>query len=116
MKTDLLYVTYVLEKIQAIEEYLTLLNPEQEFYKRGLIHDACLRNLHLLTETVSRISPETKDKFPHVPWQKITNFRNVVVHDYFNLDLVIIWKIINEELPLLKQSLLEIQPTLPDIS
>jgi uncharacterized protein with HEPN domain len=64
--------------------------------------DAVLRNLHTLSESIQRISTDTKFKYPKVPWREISAFRNVVVHDYLGIELERIWDIVERDLPPLK--------------
>jgi uncharacterized protein with HEPN domain len=59
--------------------------------------DAVIRNLQVLTESCGRLSDELKSQWPTVEWQRISAFRNVVVHDYLGLDLDLIWQIAHRE-------------------
>jgi len=52
-----------------------------------------------MTESCKRLSLDTKSKHPEIDWNAITGLRNRVVHDYFDVDLSIVWQTINEDLP-----------------
>ena len=59
-------------------------------------------------ELVSKISPETcRRYFPDIEWQQIRGMRNIIVHVYANVDYDIVWDVVNEEAPKLKQTLLK---------
>jgi len=63
--------------------------------------DAVLHNLTILGEAVSpqKLPRDIQDRYPQVPWSKINEVRNIVVHQYDDVDLAIIWKILQEGLP-----------------
>ncbi len=61
--------------------------------------DAVIRNFEVLGEACKYISTELKMNNPLVEWRKISDFRNILIHDYFGINYEILWKIIEEELP-----------------
>ena len=67
--------------------------------------DAVVRNLEVLGEAARQIPDEFAAGHPDVPWRKITGLRNRIVHDYFGLDLEIIWQIVRNDLPSLRATL-----------
>jgi uncharacterized protein with HEPN domain len=64
-----------------------------------MIQDAVIRNLQVLEESASRISPEHQALEPEVPWQQVRAFRNVLVHQYLGIDLEFVWSIVVDDLP-----------------
>ena len=60
-----------------------------------------LRRLLATGEAAARLTPETRAEFPNIPFQKIVGMRNRVVHDYGQIDLEIIWEIVQSDLPIL---------------
>lgn len=56
-------------------------------------------NLQILGEAASRLPDETRARFPQIEWPKVIGFRNVVVHEYFGVDLRLVWKILTDKLP-----------------
>src|SRR3989338_7850579 len=103
MKDDRLYLIHVLECIERIETY-THENIEN-FVKDIKTQDAVLRNLHTLTESAQHISKKLKSQYPHVEWREISGFRNVVVHDYLGVDIEQVLRIIEKDLPSLKEKI-----------
>ena len=67
--------------------------------------DAVVRNLEVLGEAARQMPEDFVAKHPEVPWRTIAGLRNRIVHDYFGLDLEIIWQIISQDLPPLKAQL-----------
>jgi len=72
-----------------------------------LIQDAVIRNLQVLAESAKRLSDAAKSTHPAIHWTGIAGFRNMVVHDYFSVDLGVVWKIVAENVPALKSVILE---------
>jgi len=60
--------------------------------------DAVVRNLEIIGEAVSRLPPDFKKKHSEIEWGKIAGLRHRIVHEYFGVDLEIIWKIVKDEL------------------
>ena len=103
MRDDRLYLIHITECIERIERYTA---PGQDaFLSDTMIQDAVLRNLHTLSESTQRLSDALKDQHPEVEWASIAAFRNVVVHDYFGIDLPRIWDILEHDLPSLKRTI-----------
>jgi uncharacterized protein with HEPN domain len=82
-------------KIEKSKLNLTL----EQFEEDSLIVDATLRNLEVLGEAAGKVSIELKNAFPTIPWRQMSDLRNVVIHEYFGVDLTTIWQIIKIELP-----------------
>jgi len=60
---------------------------------------AIMREFEVLGEAASTISPETKSKFPDIPWKAVIGMRNQLIHAYFDIDHDIVWKTIQTALP-----------------
>jgi len=60
-----------------------------------------VRNLEILGEAASRVSPELRAAHPEIPWARITSMRNRLVHAYFDLDLDTLWSTVQHALPTL---------------
>ena len=69
------------------------------------LQDAVVRNLQIMAESSQRLSDEEKSKHPAIPWRDIAGFRNILVHDYLGLDLDIIWSVVEQDLPSLRDAL-----------
>jgi uncharacterized protein with HEPN domain len=112
LKSDSLYVDHILECIRRIEEYAA--GGWAAFSKSTQARDAVVRNLQVLAESSKRISKERQMGFPGVPRRQLAGFRNVAVHDYFDIDLQYIWEIVTLDLPSLKTNLISLRARLAD--
>lgn len=100
MKDDIIYVDHILECIRRIEKYTQ--DGKEAFLADSMIADAVIRNLQVLAESSKRTTASVKSRWPAVPWQEMTGFRNVLVHDYLGVDLEQVWEIVTLDLPSLK--------------
>ena len=78
MNRDFLYVSHILECVQAIEDYTA--NGHEFYLEDQKTQDATLRNLQVLAESTQKLSDEIKSKSPKIPWREISGFRNILVH------------------------------------
>ena len=96
------YSEDIIEAIERICEYTTGLSFDNFVNDRKTI-DAVNRNLAIIGEAANRIPEEIKAKYPDIEWYNIIGLRNILVHDYFRVDLEIIWDIIENKLSLLEK-------------
>jgi uncharacterized protein with HEPN domain len=111
VKSDRIYLSHILECIRKIEEDTN--GGRTAFNQSHLIQDAVIRNLQVIAESTKRLSDATKAKEPQVNWAGIAGLRNLLVHDYFSVDLGIVWKIVSENVPHLKNSAERLMESVP---
>ena len=105
-KEDIVYLTHMLECIEAIEKYIG--NDRLQFMENAMARDATLRQLSIMSESSTKLSESLKNEFPEVEWRKLGAFRNILVHDYLgDLRHDIIWQNIQNHLPNLKEVILK---------
>jgi uncharacterized protein with HEPN domain len=61
--------------------------------------DAVVRNLEVIGEAARHVAEEVRRRFPDVAWAEMSDMRNVLIHEYFGVDLPILWKTIRSDLP-----------------
>lgn len=103
-KEPTLYLQDILTSITKIEEYAKGLSFE-EFSKDEKSIDAVVRNLEIIGEAARNIPQEITVKYSDIAWDKMVSMRNKVMHEYFGVDVEIVWKTINEDLPEVKEKL-----------
>jgi uncharacterized protein with HEPN domain len=70
--------------------------------------DAVVRNVGIIGEAARHVPEDIRQRYPAVPWAKMYDMRNVVVHDYPGVDLTIVWEVVRNYLPPLVPVLREI--------
>lgn len=63
--------------------------------------DGVLRNFTVIGEAARQVPDEIAEKHPEVPWVDMRDMRNIVVHEYFGVDLSVVWRTIRKDLPVL---------------
>jgi len=94
----------ILAAIRKVERYTTGMDWER-FRQDEKTIDAVVRNLEVVGEAVRRLPEDFIARHPNVPWRQAAGLRNRIVHDYFGLDLEIIWEVLQHDLPKLRQQL-----------
>ena len=107
MKDDAVYIAHILECVRRVEENVAA--GRDRFLSTHTLQDAVLRNLQTMAESTQRLSDEIKAKRPDIEWPSIAAFRHVLVHDYLGIDLERIWQTVEEDVPALKEAVLEIR-------
>ena len=69
---------------------------------------AVVRKLEIIGEATKNIPDKIKEKYPMLPWKEMAKIRDKLIHGYFSVDFEIVWKVIKEELPLLKPEIRKI--------
>lgn len=108
-RTPKLLLEDIIESAEKILQYTKGLSFE-EFSKDNKTVDAVIRNFEIIGEASNLLPDEIKDKYSEIDWHRIRGFRNRIVHDYFGVDLQIIWKIIFDQIPGLITEITKIIP------
>ena len=104
LRSWLLRIEDTLQAVERIRGYVSSLDFE-EFSNDQLTIDAVLRNIEIIGEASRHVPDEIREKYPSLPWHEMRAMRNIVSHGYFLVDLGIIWKTIQDDLPLIVPSL-----------
>ncbi len=105
-----LYCADILDSGSAIIEFVKGMDYEQ-FKKDRKTYSAVIREFEIIGEAVGKIPEEIRRSRSNVEWQDIKDFRNLLAHEYFGVDLEIVWKIIQDDLPVLMDALKEVMQT-----
>jgi len=97
MKRDRLYAVHIIDSIEIVQRWIE--NEPDGFFANQMMQEAVVRRLQTLSESSKRLSDTAKSAHPEVEWKQIADFRNVLVHNYMELDLDLIWQIIVTKLP-----------------
>ena len=101
MKTERDYLEHIRECIKIVQEYTDSGRKSLDDLKT---QDAVVRRLQVMSESCLRLSDAIQNAYPEVGWQHIRNFRNRLVHEYLEVDIDLMWTIIERNLPPLKSA------------
>ena len=107
MRRERLYLSDVIAAADAIAEFLGGCTKET-FLADDFMRSAVLQKLAVIGESAARLTPELRVRYSEIPWVDIIDFRNRVVHAYFNLDWEIVWVTATEQVPELRRQILAI--------
>ena len=64
--------------------------------------DAVIRNIEIIGEAAANIPEDIQNQYTKIPWHQMKGMRNILIHQYFGVDIDVLWKTVNEDLPALK--------------
>ncbi len=99
------YLEHILEAIERIYRYCEEVD-EPTFLSNSLIQDAVIRNFEIIGEAsrnVERVAPDFLAAHPELPLSFAYDMRNVLAHGYYKVDLAVVWKTIERDLPYLQE-------------
>ena len=102
-----LFLEDILTAIEKIEKYTKDLS-FKEFCRNDMAVDAVIRNFEVIGEAAKKLSVEIKGKYPHVEWKEAMGFRDVLIHDYFGIDLEAVWDTVANNIPSFKENMLKV--------
>jgi len=98
------YLQDILDAIEKIKKYTAKVDYEM-FSKNQMMIDAVLMNIAIIGENVKKIPEDVKERYPDIPWKDIAGMRDKVIHDYFGVDVNIVWETIKKDVPELEQKI-----------
>ena len=107
MKHEQVYLKHILEEVNFLTRETNELNFE-EFKRNEILKRACSRSLEIIGEAVKNLSADFKKKHKEIEWKKIAGLRDKIIHYYFGVNWDILWDVIENRLPKLKEQLEEI--------
>lgn len=94
---------HILDAIHQIEEY-TFGKNIINFANNSMMIFACIKQLEIIGEASNHLTDDLKAEYDTVEWREIVEMRNVFVHEYFGIDVNLVWDIISNDLQHLKQT------------
>jgi uncharacterized protein with HEPN domain len=95
------YFDDIITAINKIEKYTKDMTKE-DLTKNELVQDAVVRNLEVIGEAVKKIPDNVRDTYEEIPWKKIAGLRDILIHEYFGVNMNIVWDVIDNKLQPLK--------------
>ena len=103
-KDDTVYLRHISDSINQITDYV-LATTYQGFLTNRMLQDAVVRQLEIIGEASRNLSEDFQKQHSEVPWSQIIGMRNRIAHDYLNVDMEIVWDIIEHDLKLLEKQI-----------
>ena len=97
MKDERVYLGHIRDAINDIEQYTSA--GRDAFMAERMRQDAVIRKLEIIGEAVKQLSNATKESRPEIPWKQIAGMRDHLSHDYFGVDLALVWRVVERDLP-----------------
>lgn len=107
MRNYKLYLEDILEAVKRIEKYskgFTL----GKMKKDSLVVDGIVRNLEIIGEAAKNVPVDVRKEYSDIEWKKIAGLRDILAHEYFGVDLEVLWDIIQHKIPILKKQVVGI--------
>jgi uncharacterized protein with HEPN domain len=99
---DKIRLQHILDAIAEIQKYLVSVEFEV-FLENSMMRFACIKQMEIIGEAGNHLSTELKSKFSDIEWAQIVGMRNVFTHEYFGIDSSLVWEIIKNDIPELKE-------------
>jgi uncharacterized protein with HEPN domain len=97
---DSVYLRHILDALSKIETYTAV--GRDTFLAETHWHDATIRQLEIIDEATKQLSAELRTPYPEVPWRRIAGLRDVLIHNYMDVDLPAVWEITQQYVPMLR--------------
>jgi len=101
MKDPKIFLQHILESIEILEGYVNGIS-EHDFINSIEKQDLAARRLEIIGEAVKNLPNSFRKKYPNIEWTEIAGARDVLIHAYFNVDPNLLWKIVKNDIPKLK--------------
>jgi uncharacterized protein with HEPN domain len=97
VKDDSIYLLHIRDTLNRIFDYTA--GGAENFLQDTKTQDAVVRNLEIIGEAVKHISEKLRAQYPDVPWKRIAGMRDKMIHEYFGVNLQLVWDVVVQELP-----------------
>ena len=102
MKHNQVFLRHIFDEIMFLIKETEGIKFE-EFIKNEILKRACSRSLEIIGEAVKNLSPDFKKRYKEIEWKKIAGLRDKMIHGYFGVNWDIVWDVIKNQIPKLKE-------------
>ena len=104
MKSNEVFLRHVLDEITFLLEHTRGLSFD-DLMEDAVLQRACARSFEIMGEAVKHISNDFRRKHKEIDWRNIAGMRDKLIHDYFGVNLQLVWDVVDRDLPVLKQKI-----------
>lgn len=104
---NIIRLQHIFDAIVEIENYTSKAD-FSDFEKNSMMLHASVRQLEIIGEASNHLSKEILETYQTVEWKQIIGFRNLLIHEYFGVDITVVWNVIQFDLPHLKKEIIKI--------
>ncbi len=101
------FLEHILDSIEDIESYLKG-QTKEHFAKAKMMQDAVIRKIEIIGEAVKNLPPTFRKNHSKIPWSDIAGMRDILIHDYFGVNVNVVWKTAQNDIPKLKKQITEL--------
>ena len=95
------YIQDILDSVNDIERFTKDMGFKEFLKDRKTVY-AVVRAIEIIGEATKNISRAIKSKYPEIPWKKMAGMRDKLIHEYFGVDLEILWEVVKKDIPMVK--------------
>ena len=114
-KDPKIFISHILECIEKIEQYLQGKSKE-DVLDSSQLQDAVIRRIEIIGEAAKNIPDKIQDEHPEIQWNEAKGMRNILIHEYFGVDLDLTWEVAKKDLPNLKKQMIALKEDLHSTS
>ncbi|MBX3234592.1 MAG: DUF86 domain-containing protein [Nitrospiraceae bacterium] len=111
MKEDRIYLLHIRDAIHNIIDYTA--PGKAAFLEDRKTQDAVVRNLEIIGEATKRVSSTLKQAHADIAWKAIAGMRDKLIHDYFGINIKLVWDAVERDLPVLHEKVKALLASLP---
>lgn len=108
IRDDLVYLTHIRDALQQIVTYTKELDYPR-FLETRMAQDAVIRQFEIIGEATKNLSDAFRVRHHAIPWKDLAGFRDKLIHQYFGVDLAMVWQSVVDDVPMLLDELEKIQ-------
>lgn len=98
IRDDRVYLSHIVDALHQISEYTADLDSDG-FSSARIVQDAVIRQFEIVGEATKNISEGFRTMHPGIPWKDLAGFRDKLIHQYFGVDISLVWRSVVEDVP-----------------
>jgi uncharacterized protein with HEPN domain len=102
-----IFLEHIKDSVELIEIY-SKDKIKSEFINDRSLQDAVIRRLEIIGEAVKNLPISFRSKHSEIPWKQMAGMRDVLIHEYFDVDLDLTWQVVKYELPQIRKKLVKL--------